>query len=372
MKRINIDARNKWQEKVEQIGFGFHTTNLPYWDETAYYEFNMGQIEQIEAVTAEMWDLCLEAVQFVIDEKMYDKFKIPSYMIPHIEKSWNEDVPAIYGRFDFGYDGENLKLFEFNADTPTSLFEAGVVQWHWLQDFDPTKDQFNSVHEKLINYWSYLKTYLYDAPLYFSCVKKNLEDLTTTEYLRDCAIQAGIETKLIFIDDIGISNDKFVDLDDNDIKNLFKLYPWEFLVSEEFGKYIPNSKMVWIEPSWKMLLSNKAILPILYGLNPNHPNLLKCDFSNFGISRYVKKPILSREGANVSIYEDNVLTSQSVGQYGAEGFVYQELYDLPCFEGNYPIIGSWIIGQEPAGISIRESVDKITDNNSRFIPHLIV
>lgn len=373
MKRINLTPRNKWQEKVESIGFGFHTTNLPYWDESACYEFTADEIDHIESVTAEMWDLCLEAVQFVIDEKLYDQFKIPSFMIPHIEKSWNDDVPAIYGRFDFGFDGKNLKLFEFNADTPTSLFEAGVVQWHWLQDYKPDTDQFNSIHDKLVAYWEYLKTFMYDSPLYFSCVRKNLEDLTTTEYLRDCAIQAGIDTKLIFIESIGYDNtNKLLDTDDNPIKNLFKLYPWEFLVAEEFGKYIPNIPMVWIEPSWKMILSNKAILPILSGLNPNHPNILKCELDSFGMKNYVKKPILSREGANVSIYNNGLLTDQSVGNYGSEGYIYQELFELPCFDGNYPIIGSWIIGQEPAGIGIRESDSKITDNNSRFIPHYFV
>lgn len=377
MKRHIIQPRNNWQSKVESLGFGFHTTNLPYWDESAYYSFSLPEIEEIERVTVELWDLCLEAVQFIIDEKMYDKFGIPEWMVPHIERSWYEDHPSIYGRFDFGYDGKNLKMFEFNADTPTSLFEAGIVQWYWLQDFDPITDQFNSIHEKLVGTWQSLKPFLYDSPLYFACVKRNLEDLTTTEYLRDCAIQAGLETNLIMLDDIGWDEYSkwFVDTENKPIKNVFKLYPWEFMVNESFGKNILEDKLksLWVEPSWKMILSNKAILPILSGLNPNHPNLLKSEFTNdeFELGTYVRKPILSREGANVTIFKDGIVDEQTVGQYGTEGYIYQELFDIPCFDGNYPIIGSWIIGQEPAGIGIREANTKITDNNSRFIPHLI-
>lgn len=373
MQRIQIEPRNKWQDKVEGIGFKFHTTNLPYWHESAYYQFSLGEIEYIESVTTEMWDLCIEAVQFVIDEKLYDKFKIPEWIIPRIEKSWYDDAPAIYGRFDFGYDGKNLKLFEFNADTPTSLFEAGIVQWYWLQDFNPTLDQFNSIHEKLIDGWSYLKNYMYDAPLHFSCVKKNIEDFTTVEYLRDCAIQAGYETKFQYLEDIGWDTVKkqFVDDDDQQIKNMFKLYPWEFILEEEFGKHFIEDKGIWIEPTWKMLLSNKAILPILWGLNKNHPNLLDCDFDSFGMKNFVKKPFLSREGANVSVYKGDKLIDQTVGYYGEQGYVYQELFDLPNFDGNYPIIGSWVINQQAAGIGIRESDGLITDNLSRFVPHLI-
>lgn len=375
MKRNKIEPRNNWQNKVEELGFGFHTTNLPYWDESAYYSFSLNEIEEIERVTLELWDLCLEAVQFVIDEKLYDKFHIPGWMIPHIERSWHEDHPSIYGRFDFGYDGKNLKMFEFNADTPTSLFEAGIVQWYWLEDFDSSKDQFNSIHEKLAGTWEYLKPYFYDSPLYFTCVKRNLEDLTTVEYLRDCAIQGGFDTKLIMLDDIGWDENAklFVDLDDNPIKNIFKLYPWEFMVNESFGKNIIEDKLksLWIEPSWKMILSNKAILPILWGLNPKHPNLLKSEFDNFGMKNYVKKPILSREGANITIYRNDQVLDQTTGQYGTEGYVYQELFEIPNFDGNFPIIGSWVIGQEAGGIGIRENDSLITNNNSRFIPHLI-
>lgn len=376
MKRNSITPRNKWKEAVEKLGFGFHSTNVPYWDESACYEFTMEQILFIEAETARLWQMCLDAVQYVIDNKQYAEFQIPDFVIPLIEKSWNEDAPSIYGRFDFCYKDGQLKLLEFNADTPTSLYEAGVIQWYWLQDYAPEKDQFNSIHEKMRDYWKFLKEYLYsDAPLHFTCVKRSLEDLTNTEYIRDLAMQAGIDTKLVFIDDIGWNEDRniFVDMEDKPIKNIFKLYPWETLVRENFaGNLVKDAnKTLWIEPAWRMLLSNKAILPLLWKLYKGDPLILEADFKPLSSGNYVLKPILGREGSNVSLFKNGETICKTEGEYGAEGFISQALCELPNFDGNYPLIGSWIIGQEPAGMGIREANSLITGNTSRFVPHLI-
>ena len=375
MERVKIQPRNQWQKAVEQLGFGFHTTDIAYWDESAYYRFDSREIEAIEKATAALWDMCLGAVQHVIDQKLYSQFSIPENFIPYIEKTWNDEHPAIYGRFDLCYKQGKIKMLEFNADTPTSLYEAGIVQWFWLQDHDKNKDQFNSIHEKLIAYWKYLKAYLHPGKLHFTCLKDTLEDLTNTEYMRDCAIQAGIDTKLIFIDDIGWDDEQmqFTNLENEPITNLFKLYPWEWLAAESFGSNILTDKnnSFWIEPCWKMILSNKAILPILWQLYPENEYLLPAYFTDNGMKDYVKKPILSREGANIELVKHYGSVEKTAGEYGQEGYIYQQLFELPEFDNNYPVIGSWIIGQEPAGMGIREASGLITNNQSRFVPHLI-
>lgn len=375
MQRLKLAPRNKWQAEVEKIGFGFHTTDLVYWDESVCYTFTNTEVAAIEAATNKLWEMCLTAVQHVIDNYQYEKFQIPEKMIPYLEKTWNEDVPSIYGRFDLCVKDGKIKLLEFNADTPTSLFEAGIVQWFWLQDYDANKDQFNSIHEKLIAYWQYLKVYLHPGTLHFSCLRENLEDLTNTEYLRDCSIQAGLDTKLVFIEDLGWDSEKqhFVDLEEQPIKNIFKLYPWEWMSEDQFGENIlkDKQKAFWIEPSWKMLLSNKAILAVLWELFPNHEYLLPTFFEEKHLKDYVKKPLLSREGANIELIRHHGVIEKTQGIYGKEGFVYQQLFTLPDFDGNYPVVGSWVIGQEAAGIGIRESTSLITDNQSRFVPHYI-
>lgn len=376
IKKLRIDPN--WQSRLESIGYGYHSLdNIPYWVDDYYYEIRAKDADLIYKATNELWNMCLQAVEYIIQHKLYSRFHIPAYMIHHIERSWENDEPSIYGRFDFAFGSskQELKMLEFNADTPTSLFETGIVQWYWKNHYFPElTDQFNSVHEQLIESWKAIQPYLKGEVLHFSCAKETLEDLTNVEYLRDTAIQAGIPTKLIYIDDIGWDGRAFVDLEGEEIQSIFKLYPWEWMVREEFGFNIinDNNEAQWIEPSWKMLLSNKAILPILWELFPNHPYLLASYFEKpTHLKHYVRKPILSREGANVEMYYDNQMIYETEGEYGEEGFIYQELATLHREESGFSIIGSWIIGQESCGISFRESDMPITTDRSRFIPHII-
>ncbi|MEI6208652.1 MAG: glutathionylspermidine synthase family protein [Desulfuromonadales bacterium] len=373
MQRTVTPPRFDWQEKVESYGMNYHTIDSEvYWDETAYYSFSSSEIDNLESATAELHEMCIAAAEHVITNKLYDRMQIPPLAVPLIERSWENDEPSILGRFDLVYDGHSPpKMLEYNADTPTALLEAGVIQWFWLKDRFPDADQFNSIHEKLIAGWQDIKPDI-TGTLYFSCVKNAPEDLGNLEYLRDTALQAGLPTEQIFIEDIGFDslNTRYVDSSDTVIESMFKLYPWEWLTSEFFGRYLEKSNIILIEPAWKMILSNKAILPILWELNPRHPNLLEAslDADHFS-DNYVSKPFLSREGANISIHRNGLATVHE-GNYAGRGTIYQELASLPLFDGNYPIIGSWVIYGEPAGIGIREDRSEITTNTSRFVPHL--
>lgn len=378
MKIKHLVKDPNWKSRLENIGYGYHSENdVPYWIEDYYFSISEKFADEIHDATTELWQMCLQAVSYVIENKKYNLFHIPSYIEHHIERSWNEETPSIYGRFDFAYDEvkNQLKLLEFNADTPTSLFECGVVQWFWKQHyFGKDKDQFNSVHEQLIQTWKEIKPYLKGDLLHFTCVTESLEDLSNVEYLRDCAIQAGIKTELVYIDNIGWNGSNFTDLNDQPITDIFKLYPWEWMIHEEFGHHIVNDTLnaQWIEPSWKMILSNKAILPILWELYPNHPLLLETYFNDpKGMYNYVKKPLLSREGANVSIISNDRIIESTPGEYGQEGYIYQEYASLIKNHSGYALIGSWIIGEIACGISFRESDSLITNDKSRFIPHII-
>lgn len=373
MQRTITPPRIGWQEQVESYGMSYHTIDdSVYWDETAYYTFSTSEIDELESATAELQEMCIAAAEHVITKKLYDKLQIPAVAIPLIERSWENDEPSILGRFDLAYDGHTPpKLLEYNADTPTALLEASVIQWFWLKERFPDADQFNSIHEKLIAGWKDLAQNI-NGSLYFSCVKDAPEDLGNLEYLRDTAVQAGLQTEQFFIEDIGFDslNTQYVDSGDNVIETMFKLYPWEWLTNEYFGRYVEKSGITLIEPAWKMLLSNKAILPILWELNPRHPNLLEASFdAEHFRDNFVSKPFLSREGANITVRR-NGLTSDHEGSYAGKGLIYQELATLPVFDGNYPVIGSWVIYGEPAGIGIREDRSEVTTNTSRFVPHL--
>jgi glutathionylspermidine synthase len=378
MKRVQKAPRTNWEKRVEEIGLIYHhTAGRPYWNESAYYAFRASEIERIERATNELHGMCLQAAQHIIDKERFSELGIPDRAIAAIKQAWEDEPPALYGRFDLSYDGEHLKLLEYNADTPTALLEASVAQWYWLQELFSKLDQFNSIHEKLLAKWQELKRYV-AATVHFAYLEppdiENSEDLMTVSYLQDIAAQAGIETVLLRIDDIGwdAAQNCFIDLDARPIRTIFKLYPWEWLLRDEYAPQLLTTYPLtqWIEPIWKLLLSNKGILPILWELFPGHPNLLECYLNDArNLHDYVKKPLLSREGANLTIRRGGSV-EETPGPYGAEGFIYQQTARIPNFDGAFPVIGSWVIDGAAAGIGIRESSTPVTNNLSSFVPHL--
>ena len=375
MERVVIAPRADWERKVSDYGLTFHTMNGElYWDESAYYRFSADEVDTLEDATNELHRMCLHAVDVVIREGRFAPFLIPDTFIPLLVESWERQEGALYGRFDFCYDGAHSpKLLEYNADTPTALLEASVIQWFWLQEVAPDADQFNSIHEHLLERLRLLKEEL--GPLaatifYFTSVANMPEDFITTSYLRDLAMQSGFATEYLTIRQIGWHEARgvFTDLRERAIHLLFKLYPWEWLVREAFAPHLLQRSTRWVEPMWKMLLSNKALLPLLWELYPDHPNLLRAGWEPLA-GDYARKPILAREGANVTLVV-NGQTMDSPGPYGASPVIYQQLSPLPCFDGNYPVVGSWVVGDTACGMGIREDRTPITRNTSRFIPHL--
>ena len=237
----------------------------------------------------------------------------------------------------------------------------------------PGTDQFNSLHEKLIARWQAMRAHLAIQPVvYFTCLGTSVEDRCNLAYLMNTALQAGIETREIAIDQIGWNGERsrFVDLEERPLFALCKLYPWEWMMRESFGVHLLRAPLCIFEPPWKAILSNKAILPLLWEMFPDHTNLLPAYFEDGRIAGpSIMQPLLSRDGANIMMQKDNVTNSSGDQGYGAEGYVYQAYDELPDFGGGHMVIGAWMIGEEPAGIGIREDVNPITSNMSRFVPH---
>jgi glutathionylspermidine synthase len=386
MKRIACPERDDWRQTAADCGFDFcEIDGERYWDERAYYAFTLDEIEvDIEEATAEIEAMCLELVERALnDEKVLARLKIPTAFWPLLTESWQRGDASLYGRLDLSFSGQGpAKLLEYNADTPTSIFEAAVFQWTWLEQSIERRvlpgraDQYNSIHERLIARWQELGQ---NGRLHLAGITGDAEDAGTLAYLADTAAQAGLATEIIDIEDIGWREDGggFVDLDSNDMALVFKLYPWEWMFHDAFGARLSEASTRWIEPPWKAILSNKGILPLLWEMFEGHPNLLPAFFdddpkaSGLGTS-FVRKPLYSREGANVSLIAGGVAVSAQEGPYGAEGFVRQALAPLPDFGGVYPVIGSWLVAGEPCGLSIREDATPITGNSSRFLPHAIL
>ena len=372
MERLQSKPRENWPAIVESQGMHYHSIDdVPYWDESVYYEFHTTEIDELEAATYALDKMCLDAVQHVIDEDRFDQFLIPEEYRQYVIDSWENDEITIYGRFDLSYGGDAPpKLLEYNADTPTSLLEAAVVQWYWLKDVCPRLSQFNSIHERLIEAWQTVQA-TNPGRVYFASVEDSLEDFMNVSYMRDVAIQAGVETDHIAVSDVGWDDELrvFTDLAERPIHRCFKLYPWEWMFHEEFGPHLLQNTCKWLEPPWKCLLSNKAILPILWELFPDSPYLLEASFEPLAGGDYVQKPIFGREGANVQIFDRGKLLLKTDGPYDGPS-VYQAVCPLPRFDERYfACIGSWIVNGWACGIGIREDENMVTGNFSRFTPH---
>ncbi|HEY0275040.1 MAG TPA: glutathionylspermidine synthase family protein [Paenirhodobacter sp.] len=381
---------------ADACGFDFHTIGGErYWDERAYYAFTLDQIErQIEAPTGEVDAMCLELVGRVVDDdKHLRRLKIPDAFWPLISKSWHRDEASLYGRLDFSFDGSGpAKLLEYNADTPTSLFESTSFQWQWLEDQITAKalprdaDQFNGTYEALAA--RFKEMWPGGDTIYFTSVPENDEDYGTVESMAWAAKEGGVNPLYLSIDKLGVTEDgRFADADGYPIRFLFKLYPWENMFNEPFAEHLAQSGCFMLEPAWKALVSNKAILPMLWRLNEGHPNLLPAFFEDEfaaagpGVARAeaafaagsVIKPIFSREGASVRILDAQGGEIASAGDrsYDQHPKIVQAYQPLPVFGGRHPVIGSWIVGETCTGMGLREDSGLITQNLSQFIPHYI-
>ncbi len=380
MEREMRTPRPDWIAQCEKVGFAYHSLDGTYWDESRCYRFTAAEVDALEAATTELNARCLDAAEHVVARGRMAELAIPEAWHDRVAESWRARQPSLFGRFDLAFDGSGPpKLLEYNADTPTALLEASVVQWYWMQQailpHEPSADQFNSLHEKLIANWRALAvTWSANTPVHFTCAGDSAEDCGNLEYLRDVATQAGVTTKFIAVEDIGWNDARgaFLDTDDIEISVLMKLYPWEWMAAEAFGLHLLSARIRVIEPAWKMLLANKGLLPILWELCPDHPNLLPAYFEPGRIAGdWVEKPLLSREGANVTIHRGSTIVAAD-GDYGGEGRIWQAYATIPRFGDDYVTIGSWVIGDEPAGIGLREDASEITRNTSRFVPHYFV
>lgn len=405
MKKIDLPERPGWRDSAAELGFTFADMGgEPYWDESSAYQFTLREIEEdIEDPSTELHGLAREAVATALaSDEWLTRMAIPPEHWDFLADSWKDGEPELYGRMDLAYDGKGpAKLLEYNADTPTSLYESASFQWLWLEDqhrlgvLSPETDQFNAIHEALVARWGEIAAPGTD--IHFAADKANPEDYATVEALAWAAREADLGAQLTGLTGIGLTEDgQFADDEDRVIGTLFKLYPWEDMLRDEFAQHLATSGTRFIEPPWKAVVSNKALLPLMWQLFPGHPNLLPAFFEAevaealkggapapriaraFAAAEdqlragHVVKPIFSREGAGVVINQRGAEVERAPDDsYDHHARIVQAYAPLPDFGGVYPVIGAWIIGQSCVGMGLREDASRITHNMSRFKPHYI-
>jgi len=374
----NIAAEHELEHIADQ--------GITGWNESAYYQFTRRQIEEdLTGPVEEIENLCFEVVDRAVNnQEVLSRLGIAEPFWDYIAESWRNGEKNLYGRMDLSYHGEGpVKLLEYNADTPTALYETSVLQWEWLEQATELEliprgcDQLNDVHESIVNVFPKLDI---RTMSHFACNHNIEDDKGTLDYLEECAREAGLKTCSIAMKDIGLDDEgRFIDFDGQVINTLVKLYPWEWIMAEDFGPHIPSSGTQFIEPPWKAILSNKGLLPLLWGMFEGHPNLLPAFFEDdpaaaafANAGSYVRKPMLSRQGENIKIVHEGKIIFQSDGPYGSDAHILQGFHPLPVLDCGYPLIGCWLVASKAVGLCIREDKTLVTGRDSRCIPHVIL
>jgi glutathionylspermidine synthase len=349
--------------------------DLPYWFEGAAYRFTEAQIDELERVTNELHTMAMHATRVMChDEETLRKLDIPEYAWPYLRRS-TEDNWSVYGRFDVLWDGSSPpKMLEYNADTPAALVETAVTQWSWLETVQPERDQWNMLHERLVRTW---QKHLRDNEFVHlvAGVAEPLEDWNTIAYLADTVREAGGRPITLPIDQLGLRGTEFVGLENDPVTTCFAMYPWEWMLAEDFGRRALESKVTWLEPVHKVLTGSKALLATMWDLYPDHPNLLPAAWSPEKLGRnYVVKPVHGWEGAGVSVVLNGEVRASVAQKHTAgQAAIYQQYQEVPRIGDCLPVLGTWVIGGHAAGLGIREtdSGRLITDTQARFVPHFI-
>jgi len=379
-------------ETLEEIGFSWHTDT----DGTSYVADELVQVSEAEAEAYykagnELYDMYATAAEYVIENDLFFEIGIPFNLVESIKKSWENDVHwHLYGRFDLagGIDGKPIKLIEFNADTPTGLFETAIVQWAILKinEMDEEK-QFNTVYESISDNFKRLITLFDDTSnfeeryagwrILFSSIEGIDEEEVTTKLLKRMADDAGFLTGFEFLQDVSFDEDGISDTKNQDYEYWFKLFPWEDIAIQEgelaltLEHILGSQSAIILNPAYTLLFQSKGMLKILWDLFPDSPYLLETSYEPLENKAYVEKKVFGREGENVTFVEsDGSISAQTEGEYGHYKSVYQEAVEFPQDkEGNYYQAGVFF-AYEACGLGYRRG-GKILDNMSKFVGHLI-
>ena len=378
---------------LEELGFTWHTDE----DGTKYVSDELVEISSDEAeayytATNEIYDMYVEAAEYVIENDLFFDLGIPFNLVDTIKKSWENDVHwHIYGRFDLagGIDGKPIKLIEFNADTPTSLFETALLQWALLKhnNMDENK-QFNNVYEAIKNNFKRLITLFDDTDnfnekydgwkILFSSIAGNNEEEATTKLLQQIATDAGFNTSFEYLENTHFDENGIYDADDNKYEYWFKLYPWEDIAHDEpelattLSNIMNEQEAIILNPAYTLLFQSKGILKILSDLFPDSPYLLKTSFEPLQGIKQVEKAVFGREGANTKIINsDGSTVEETDGPYDNYKKVYQEYVDFPKDSNGAKYQAGVFFAYEACGMSFRKG-SEIMDNMSKFVGHVIV
>ncbi len=379
------------KEYLEELGFLWHTDS----DNTSYVANELVVLSEDEAnayaaAANELYDMFVEAGEYVIENDLFHEIGIPFNLVELIKLSWESDVHwHLYGRFDFagGIDGKPIKLLEFNADTPTALFESAIIQWAILkQNGLEESSQFNFIYEALVENFRRIVTLTEDTSRFeelyegwrflFSSIRGNVEEENTVRLLQHMANEAGFETEFAYIDDVAF-DDNGIYYNEEKFELWFKLIPWEDIAIEEselamlLTNIIKNQEAIIFNPAYTLMFQSKGFLKVLWDLYPNHPLLLESSFEPLDGKKQVRKPIFGREGGDVAILDANgSILEENKDIYSNHKMLYQEFVELPTDAAGNSYQAGVFYAYEACGVGFRRG-GKILNNMSKFVGHIV-
>lgn len=379
MHRKTCPKREGWEARFKEAGFSFCDAD-GYWKEGSYYEITEGEKRLLVSATENLHEAMKTLVEKVVQSSdLLEYLGVPEHLHDYLRYTWKTGSD-LYGRFDFVVNNGTVKALEYNADTPTSLIETASAQVEWANEAK-VGTPFSEIRHELANRFFTLRRACGGKMFHFACMRDSEEDFDTTLWLLNLAEAQGFNCRGLYIDEIGFNEETrvFVDQTGGQISRLFKLYPWEYAIQDEFAALLVDQKVActidFYNPFWRMLLSSKRMFSLLWRERTDlHWCLPETRDEAFGTA-YVKKPAFSREGANVEVFLPWDVESKP-GPFNEFPSVYQEYCELPKFQTNegerHAIVGSWVVNDRACAFGVRESSTIVTDNTSNYVPHVVV
>jgi len=385
MLRRDSRPRKNWRAALKEYPYGTAAAGAAaHWQESACYEFSADEIDHFEEVANEVYGLVHDTVRHAIESHLLPLLglspTVAGWILSDWQTYWNGGRPdarreGLYGRLDFAYDGQDsLKLIACSTDTPAGLFDASIVQWNWLQALHEDADQFNGLHESLVERIQSLAVGTRGRDrLHLTCATPDRPSEGELAYLAAVAEEAGLAATIIPIQEIGWDGSRFRDLEERDIRWLLKAYPWEALVEEQFGAFLNTAPTTILDPLWRMPASNHGLLATLWELYPEHPNLCPAALSRGALPG--NRPVLERslfglDRAASRLVDGGRVIVDTGPAVNPGGTLYLSL--PPTYEQGSvrAVLQCWMVGDRCLGLSVREAEGALVGADGASVPHL--
>lgn len=402
-----LEYMNKWlslNTKMSEQNFTWGT--LEEDDDYHQYmsfdivKFSESEWNDIKVATERIGSIVNKAYKHIMQnkEKYLPQLGLPKEALGAVEIE--SDYFSYFTRLDLVKTMGGIKLIEINCDTPTGYLETSVANSIICEDNKMVSP--NNLEMSIFKAWRKIeKDYNLngDEKIYFTSYGENEEDKQTVLFNMK---NSGVDAKYIAVEDIRIDEYGIYDTEDNEIEYLYRLYPLEFLPTDEdengakIGEmllnHIASGKVKIINPPSAFVMQSKAVMAIIWNLFEQREGLFDheelMDISRYFLPTYftkdvfeergmpyVRKPIFGREGGGVHIFDENsnLTDKDEENWYDEWSKIYQSYVEMPnqslnTWIGEYEgklLLGSFLIGGEASGLFLRVG-EKITGNLSMF------